>query len=76
MSKPMDPKDALARLAKLTAKDYNLPVAEVSRIFMKYHVVQPGPPEKRKKAMDDALHECGALRYKLTMGALEKNRLI
>jgi hypothetical protein len=74
MTKPKDPKEELAKLAKLTAKDYNLPVAEVARIFMKYDIAQKGP--KVEKAVSDALAECAQLRYKLTMGALKKNRLI
>jgi hypothetical protein len=62
-------------LRGLTAKDYNLPVAEVSRIFMKFQVVT-GTSEERKKAMDKALTELGALRSKLTLGALQKSHLI
>lgn len=73
MTKPktIDPKEALAKLAKLTAKDYNLPVPEVSRIFMKYDVVGKG-----KKAMDLALDECSRLRAKLTVEALVKAGLL
>jgi hypothetical protein len=74
MTKTKDPKETLAKLAKSTAKDYNLPTAEVSRIFMKYDVVQGGT--KGKAAMTSALEECGALRAKLTIAALQKSGLL
>lgn len=80
MTKPKAPKapkaqkDALTKLASSTAKDYNLPVPEVSRIFMRFDVVQGGP--KGKAAMNEALAECGALRARLTMAALLKSGLL
>jgi hypothetical protein len=72
MTKPVA--DALAKYAKIVAKDYNLPVAEVSRIFMKWDVTQKG--DKGETALRNALDECARLRAKLTMGALKKNGLL
>jgi hypothetical protein len=65
--KPVDPKEAVAKLAKATAKDYNLPVPNVAQIFMKHKIDEKG--------ISDALKECGELRFKLTKAALKKNRL-
>jgi hypothetical protein len=42
MSKPKDPKEAVAKLAKETAKYYKLPVPRVAQIFMKYPVNKEG----------------------------------
>jgi hypothetical protein len=70
-AKAKDPKQALADLAKLAAKNYNMPVPEVARVFMKYNVV-----EKGKKGMDAALDELGRLRAKVTMEMLTKAGLL
>jgi len=68
MTKPTEQqKEALAKLAKLTAKDYNLPVDRVAQIFMKYKVDDKG--------IDAALAECNQLRFTLTKAALKKNKL-
>lgn len=68
MTRPTEKqKEALAKLAKLTAKDYNLPVDRVAQIFMKHKVDEKG--------IDAALAECAQLRFTLTKAALKKNRL-
>jgi hypothetical protein len=68
MTKPTEKqKEALAKLAKLTAKDYNLPVDRVAQIFMKHKIDEKG--------IDAALAECAQLRFTLTKSALKKNRL-
>jgi hypothetical protein len=68
MSKPKDPKEAVAKLAKETAKYYKLPVPRVAQIFMKYPV--------DKKGVEKAIAEVQELYRAEVMKALAKAGLI
>ena len=60
-------KEAFAKLAKLTAKDFNLPIDKVAQIYMKHPVSEKGH--------EAAMKEVGEYRAKLTIEVLKKNRL-